>query len=128
MITDKEVNEAVLASISKQILEGLNTSARDAILAKSISAALTDYSFKEAIKNTVAQKAIEAAEIILKSDKMRDEIIDAVEVGIESLMKKLPEAVELALIEAILGIEGNDSYSKRPSLILKHLKMGPDDE
>lgn len=116
-----EIQKAVIASMSAEILKRITTEDRDAILQKSIEGALKDWTFQATLNKAVAEKAQEVAVSMLNSDKWHGRIVKAVQEGCDAYLADLPMAVKKALIQSMHGTTGNNSYENRPGAVLSHL-------
>lgn len=117
-ITDESVREAIHTTISKQILEGLDTSSRDAILQKSITEALKDWKFRGAVADVVNNKAREVAAELVNSKEWTEEIRTTIQLGFEDYLKNLRIATQKTLLEAMHGKDGTSTYDRAPAKLL----------
>jgi len=115
-IKSSEWQEAVRTTLAAKILTEIKTEHRDALLAKSITEALGDYSFKSALEKTVAEEAAKAAQILLRTEKWEKKIAQAVQEGCDKFISLLPDAVYSLLKKTFAGDE-NSSYSYRGDLL-----------
>ena len=119
-MTDADIQAAVRDTVAAQILEGLGTEARDALLQKSIVEAIGNWEVQAAIRDVVADKATAAAAEMLASVKFEKQIMAAVKKGGDDCLKILRVAVCKAQSEAFIGPAG-DRMLTRP-LIGKHMQ------
>lgn len=124
-ITDESVKEAIHATIAKQILDGLDTSARDAILQKSIREALTDWKFRGAVQDVVNDKASEVAAELVNSPEWSARIKDTISRGFDDYLESLRVAMQNTLREAMHGKGGSNTYDRFPAKILAHWPEKP---
>lgn len=116
-MNEEAITKAVHASIAKTILEGLDTSARDAILQKSIAKALSDYTFQHGVQEVVADKARRVVAELVESDEWESRITETIRSGFEDYLKNLRSAIPGVLALSLHGKEG-DGYSKQVAAIL----------
>jgi hypothetical protein len=119
MLDNEQIQQAIRTTIAAEILKGIDTDARNALLQASITKTLTEYSFSTAISKIVCARAEEVAGDMVKSGAASAEITAAVRKGMDLFIARLPEAVCKALTEAFAGESG--TYGRGPGLILKHL-------
>jgi hypothetical protein len=118
-MNEQLIQEAIHTSVAKAILEGLDTSARDAILQKSISKALGDYQFRHAVENVVADKAKAVAAELVESEEWTQRIEEAIRAGFEDYVKDLRKATSKVMAMALNGEEGESYSSQRAGALLK---------
>ena len=109
-MNETAITEAIHASVAKTILEGLDTEARDAILQKSITAAICDYKFRHRIEDVVAAKLVEA-------EDWESRITEAIRSGFEDYLSSLRVAIPGVIALSLHGKDGN-GYSKQVAAIL----------
>jgi len=127
MKLDEQVAEAVRATIAQQILASIDTTARDAILAKSIREAITDYTFKHAIEKAAADKAAEVVKELLASESWTIKIRQTILNGFDDYLKNLRAALPAALIKMLHG-DNSSSYDRSAGHILAVWPVKPDSE
>ena len=118
MDTNELVKEAMYSSIAKTILEGVDTTARDAIIQRSIESALKDYQFKQAVEKVAAKRAEEIAEELLKGPEWTALIQEAIRRGFNNYLINLERAVSGSLIEMLHGVASTDTYKSRGAYLL----------
>ena len=118
---DKLISQAVRDTIARDILKGISQDDRDAIIARSITAALGDYDFKRAIEKTVTAEAEKTALKLLATHEWSQKIAAAVRGAVNNVLAILPDAVEATFIEALAGKPG-DTYNRQPGALLEHLR------
>lgn len=116
-MNEAAITEAVHASIAKTILEGLDTEARDAILQKSITAAIGDYKFRHSIEEVVASKASRVVAELVESEDWESRITEAIRSGFEDYLNNLRAAIPGVIALSLHGKNG-DGYSKQVAAIL----------
>lgn len=107
LIDDADLKAALHATIAKQILDGLDTSHRDALLQKSLVDVVKDYSFKNAIEKVAADKAAKVAMVLLDSEEWSQRVEQAICDGFDDFLLQLRAAIPKAMKKAIHGTEGN---------------------
>lgn len=122
-LDDKQLKDAVYSVVAKQVLEGLSTEARDAILQKGISEAISDYSFRKAVEEVASAKAAEVAREIMSTDDWRTQIEMVIRAGIEDYLAGLRQAIPAALLECFHGEDGK--YPKSGKVLGKWPKIEP---
>lgn len=127
MLNDETLKAAIHATVAKQIIEGLGTEARDALLLKSMTAALTDYTFRNAVEKVVAEEAMKVAAQVVQSDEWHRRITEAIKAGFDDYLINLRAATQRMAQEMMHGTQGVDAYSRWPGKVLGQWpkKMGP---
>lgn len=113
MKLDDNIKEAVHAVIAQQILAGLDTTHRDALLAKSITEAIKSYEFRNAVSKVVSEKAAEIA--VHMVDQRQSDIAQAIHDGFELYLQRLSVATANMLTKAMHGEGG--TYQRAASLL-----------
>ena len=103
MDLDKVTCEAMSQVIAKQILDGLDTDKRDALLQKSIEAVIKDYSFRRAIEETVCEKATEKARELMNTEKFSILVSTAISEGANEFIRDLREAMSAGMSRLLVG-------------------------
>lgn len=107
MIDNESLNAAIHATIAKQILEGLGTEARDALVLKAMTRTLSDYSFASAVNKVVSDKAARVVAELVESDEWTRRITDTVREGFEGYLISLRAAVTEEVKEMMHGRQGS---------------------
>lgn len=107
LIEDGELKDALHATIAKQILDGLDSSHRDALLQKSLLAVLKDYSFKSAIEKVAAAKAATVATGMMDSADWSKRVEQAISDGFDDYLIQLRAAIPSAMKKMFNGTSGN---------------------
>ena len=107
LIDDSHLKEAIHSTIAKQILDGLDSTHRDELLQKSITAVVKDYGFRSAIDHVASDKAAAVATELMASEEWTLRIEQAVRDGFEGFLVQLREAVPEALKKTFHGSRGN---------------------
>ena len=115
---EEVIQAAVHASIAKTILEGLDTSARDAILQKSIASALKDYTFRSSVETVVAAKAAKVVAELVETDEWDTRITETIKAGFEDYLANLKAAIPGVITLSLHGKDGG-GYSSQSAHILK---------
>lgn len=118
MKLDEQVAEAVRLTIAEKILASLDTSARDAILAKSITEAITTYDFRRQIEKVAADRAVQVVSELLKTEDWTIKIRQAIVGGFEDYLKNLRAALPETLKRMLHGKDGSSSYDRSAGSIL----------
>lgn len=118
MELDQVTKDAVSKLIAQQILAGIGTEHRDAILAKSIEGALRDWSVKSSIEKVVAAEASVVVVEILKDRQYQDMIASICEDALREYLVEMRSAVKNSIDEFFLGRDG-DTYNRAPSPLLR---------
>ena len=122
-LDDEEIERAIRQQIASELLKSLTPECRDAILTKSITAALSEWSFTHAVEGTVAERARELAAEMIKSSYWTEKIAQAVAVGMGSFVARVPAAVEAACVQMVAGKKSTGTYDRNEvGLLLEHLK------
>lgn len=107
LLDDKQIQQAIHATVAKSILDGLNTEHRDAILQKSIIDTIDSYDFRHAIGKVAAQKAAVVAESMMESEEWTRRIEEAIRAGFDDYLANLRAAIPEALKEMLHGKPGS---------------------
>lgn len=126
-LNDQTIQEAIQATIAKEILAGLNTSIRDALLQKSIAKTIGDYTFRDAVGKVVAAKAAEIATKLIASEEWEKRIEQAIRDGFDLYVANLTTVSHSVLLAAFHG--DKDGYSHRgPARLLDTWPQTPKSE
>ena len=110
-MNDERIKEAIHAVIAKTILEGIDTEARDALLQKSITDAISDYSFRVAIEKVVAEKAKAVVSEMVETEEWTLAIEGAIRAGFDGYIRNLRIATEKLLKVQFHGKDGSYASS-----------------
>ena len=106
LIDDGLLKEALHATIAKQILDGLGSEHRDALLQKSLVEVVRDYGFRGAIDKVACEKAAAVAKELMDTQEWNARISQAISDGFEDYLLLLREAIPDVMKKAIHGREG----------------------
>lgn len=112
-MNDETLNAAIQTSVAKQIIEGLGTEARHALLVKSMTKALTEYHFTSAVEKVVASRAMEIASELVTLDDWSNRITQAIRAGFDDYLADLRMATRESAKTWIHGTEGHYGGSGR---------------
>lgn len=116
---DKHAIEAAIhATVAREILNGLDTDARDALLHKSIVEALTDYSFRKAVGEVVSAKAVQIAAELVETEEWQTAIRERIKCGFEKYLSQLDQGMSKGFKRLLHGNSGSNSYDRNPAMIL----------
>jgi hypothetical protein len=117
IINDEGVVHAIHATIARQILEGLGTEHRDAILQEAITRALKDWKTIHEVEKVVAVRAAEVAAQLCRTEDWTARIEAAIQEGFTEYLENLKKASEKMLVALYHGTN-RDSFSRAPGTIL----------
>jgi hypothetical protein len=116
---DKHAIEAAIhATVAREILNGLDTEARDALLQKSITDALTDYSFRKSVGDVVSAKAAQIAAELVETDEWQAAIREHIKGGFDKYLAQLDQGMLKGFKRLLHGNSSGNSYDRNPALIL----------
>ena len=115
LIDDKQIQQAIHATVAKSILDGLDTDHRDALLQKSIIATIESYDFRNAVGKVAAEKAAAVAEGMMESEDWSRRIEEAIRAGFDDYLANLRAAIPEALKGMLHGKPG--SYPSTGSIL-----------
>lgn len=115
LVNEAVVEQAIHATIAKQILEGLDTTSRDAILAKALVDIVKGYNFREAISQVAAAKAAEVATELMATEDWTGRVEQAIRDGFEEYLSQLRAAIPEAMKKTFSGQAG--SYGSAGSVL-----------
>ena len=107
LIEDADLKAVLHATIAKQILDGLDSTHRDALLQKSLVDVVKDYSFRNAIEKVAADKAAKVAIRLMDSDEWSQRVEQAIRDGFEDFLIQLRAAIPEAMRRTFHGKEGS---------------------
>ena len=107
MINDETLKEVVHATIAKQILAGLDTTHRDALLQNTLVDVIKDFRFTCAIEKVAAEKASEVAAKLIESEEWTQRVEQAIRDDFEDFLTQLRVAIPEALKQSFHGKQGN---------------------
>lgn len=117
MLDDEALKTAIHATVARQILEGLGTEARDALIVQSMTKVLTDYRFLSAVNEVVSDKAKRVAAELVESEDWDGRIRTTIRAGFDDYLVSLRMATTEMLKESMHGREG--TYGS-PGRVLGH--------
>lgn len=115
ILNDKQIQQAIHATVAKSILDGLDTEHRNALLQKSIVATIEGYDFRNAVGKVAAEKAAAVAERMMESEAWTERIEQAIRGGFDDYLANLREAIPDALGTMLHGKPG--SYASAGSIL-----------
>ena len=95
------VQEVIRTHLASHILESIPTEQRDAMLVESLTRAINDYSFRQAIENAIGQKVQELALKIIERPEYQERLVAAAEDAVQDLLRDIPEALRMSLVSSI---------------------------
>lgn len=111
MVTEQSLQNAINASVAKQILDGLDNSHRDELLQKTLERVLKDYDFRGAVGKVVSEKAIKVASELAESEEWESRIKQAIKNGFNRYINKLEVASENLIKRVLHGTR--DGYNAK---------------
>jgi hypothetical protein len=105
-LDDTAIQDAIYATVSKTILEGLSTEHRDALLAKSLVEVIKDYKFQNAIERVAADKAAEVAKQLMETEEWHRRVEEVIRDGFEDYLNHLRVAMQESLKKMFHGTNG----------------------
>lgn len=111
LLDDKQIKEAIHATVAKSILAGLDSEHRDALLQKSIVATIDSYDFRNAVSKVAAEKAAAVAKSMMESEDWTQRIEEAIRAGFEDYLTNLREAIPDAIKAMLHGKSSTYSSS-----------------
>ena len=115
LLDDKQIQQAIHATVAKTILDGLDTEHRDALLQKSIVATIDGYDFRNAVSKVAAEKAAAVAEKRMQSEEWTRRIEEAIRGGFDDYLTNLRAAIPGALAAMLHGKPG--SYASAADIL-----------
>jgi hypothetical protein len=85
-VSNEAIENAVVASIAGQILQGIGAEHRDAIMQRSIEEALKSWSVRNAVEKAVALRAAEIAADLCRTDEWGKRIEETLRAGFEAYL------------------------------------------
>jgi len=120
-MTPEEIKSAVRDTIAAQILEGLDTETRDALLQEAIVKTIGSWEIRSEIRDVIAEKARERAAEIMATDAYAKKLARAVKQGCEDCLKTLRASTCEAVSELFVGPDYSGHEHHR-SMIGKHMQ------
>ncbi len=114
---DDVMKDAVAKVVAAKIVEALDGPSRDAILSEGVRHAL-DFDVKHACRKLVEARAAKIAAELIETGKYDEMMRDAIKKEFDNMISLLPEAIREALMAALFGRKGKDSYSHYAGLAL----------
>lgn len=120
LIDEPIVRDAVQAVIAKQILAGLDTEHRDAILTNAIQTALRSWQTISGVERVVSERAVQVARELCETEDWTNRIRQVIRDGFADYLRSLRVAMPRAVRESMHGKKGNSSYDTKEGMILGH--------
>ena len=114
------IQNGITQAVNAAILAELDGPRRDAIITKAVQDFVKDYAVRRVCEELIQQRAKDKARELVESGKYDSDIVAAIEAGLAAVVARIPAAVTQAVIDALFGRDGKDSYSRFPGLILRH--------
>lgn len=119
-ISNAELEQAINATIAKEIISSLDSTHRNALLEKAMVKVLQSYAFEHVIGNVIKEKAMEVAATLIETQSWKTQIQDAITLRFQKYLVELQSAIHKTLLQAFHGKDSTDSYYREAGKILSN--------
>lgn len=114
-----DVKEAIRQTIAKQILDNLNTDARDALVLESMEKVLETFDVQHAIRSAAAERALEIARELYKTEEWSKKIADEIRQGFQDYLNQMRKQLTAGMIKFMHGTGENYGGHSGMAFLLK---------
>lgn len=122
----EDMKDVIYKQIAAEVISKLDTPARDAILAKAVTAALESYNYKRAVEDAVCTEAAKIAVQLLSNEHYQHLIRTTIDASLETSIRRIAATIPEAMLRLFGGKDGSHTYDRGPGLLHSLLKEPKD--